>query len=181
MQLFRDERELRMRKLRMRCGFCVRGERRFGASCARSRRCAAERNPDDSDYESSGASAGDDSSTDSAGEGSALAGGSDIGEGEGWRTQGSSGAAPNARDYGSGDDGCSDGGTTEAGSLRSGSSTRGRRRRSFVVWGCSVVELTFALTEARRVGNGSGGSGSSGARGGGTASGAGSSPERGNM
>ena len=68
LQLFKDEKELRTRKLRMRCGFCVRGECRFGACCARSRRCAAERNPDDSDYESSGASAEDDSIAVSAGE-----------------------------------------------------------------------------------------------------------------
>ena len=42
LQLFKDEKELRTRKLRMRCGFCVRGECRFGACCARSRRCAVE-------------------------------------------------------------------------------------------------------------------------------------------
>ena len=110
LQLFKDEKELRMRKLRMRCGFCVRGECRFGACCARSRRCAAEQVAEDSEYESSGASAEDDSSADSAGEGSALAGGSDSGEDEGWLTQGSAGAASSMGDYWSGDDGCSDGG-----------------------------------------------------------------------
>ena len=110
LQLFKDEKELRTRKLRMRCGFCVRGECRFGACCARSRRCAAEQVAEDSEYESSGASAEDDSSADSAGEGSALAGGSDSGEDEGWLTQGSSGAASSMGDYWSSDDGCSDGG-----------------------------------------------------------------------
>ena len=109
LQLFKDERELRMRKLRMRCGFCVREECRFGACCARSRRFAAERIPDDSEYESSGASAEDDSSADSAGEGSALTGGSDSGEDEGWRTQDSSGAA-HASSTSARDDVCSDGG-----------------------------------------------------------------------
>ena len=34
--LFEDERELRMRELRMRCGSCVRGKCRFGACCDRS-------------------------------------------------------------------------------------------------------------------------------------------------
>ena len=82
-QLFKDEKKLRMRKLRMRCGFCVRGECRFEARCSRSRRFAAEQVAEDSEYESSGASAEDDSSADSAGEGSELAGGSDSDGDEG--------------------------------------------------------------------------------------------------
>ena len=85
MQLFRDERELRVRKLRMRCGFCVRGECRFGASCARSLRIAAAV-PDaaDSDYESADSNdcaddcAGDGSASDSASSGVEWESGSDA-------------------------------------------------------------------------------------------------------
>ena len=69
LQLFRDEMVMRMRKLRMRCGFCVRGECRFGPCCARSRRFAAKRMSADSGYESAGASAEGSSSTGSAREG----------------------------------------------------------------------------------------------------------------
>ena len=48
-QLFKDEREQRARKLKMRCGFCVReGRCRFGPCCARTRRFAVERISTDS-------------------------------------------------------------------------------------------------------------------------------------
>ena len=81
LQLFRDEQELRVRKLAMRCGFCVRGECRFGPCCPRSRRFAAELVAEDSGYESTGASAEDDSSTDAGGDSEegddALGGGED--------------------------------------------------------------------------------------------------------
>ena len=62
-----DERELRAKKLTMRCGFCVRGECRFGPRCARLQRFAVVLAPVDSDYESGDASAEGDSNTDSRG------------------------------------------------------------------------------------------------------------------
>ena len=68
LQLFKDEKELRVRKLAMRCGFCVRGECRFGPCCARSRRFAAELVAEDSGYESTSASAEEDSSNEGEGE-----------------------------------------------------------------------------------------------------------------
>ena len=52
-QIFVDERELRVRKLMVRCGFCARGECKFQGCCARSLRVAAVvSNAADSDYES---------------------------------------------------------------------------------------------------------------------------------
>ena len=52
-QIFVDERELRVRKLMVRCGFCVRGECKFQGRCARSLRVAAVvSDAADSDYES---------------------------------------------------------------------------------------------------------------------------------
>ena len=104
LQLFRDERELRARKLAMRCGFCLRGECRFGPCCPRSRRFAAELVAEDSGYESTGASAEDDSSTDAGGD---SEGGDDDSD-EGWRTDGASSRG----DYSSANSGdrCGDGG-----------------------------------------------------------------------
>ena len=101
---FADERDLRRRKLMIRCGFCARGECKFEGCCARSLRiAAAAKDLADSDYESN-------TGADSAGGGSAPAGDSDSDEDDGWRTQGSSGAASSAEDYWSGGDDCSDGG-----------------------------------------------------------------------
>ena len=69
-QIFVDERDLRRRKLLVRCGFCARGECKFEGCCARSLRVAAAV-PDaaDSDYESA-------DSNDCAGDGSASDSGS---------------------------------------------------------------------------------------------------------
>ena len=39
-KIFKDELDLQRRKLAVRCGFCVRGECRFGADCTRSKRVA---------------------------------------------------------------------------------------------------------------------------------------------
>ena len=124
LQLFKDEKELRVRKLAMRCGFCVRGECRFGPCCARSRRFAAELVAEDSGYESTSASAEGDSSNegeggndeggDSGGATSELAGSEGDCDGlvrmthEGWRTDSSSASASSAYcSAGSGD--CSGG------------------------------------------------------------------------
>ena len=106
LQLFKDEKELRVRKLAMRCGFCVRGECRFGPCCARSRRFAAELVAEDSGYESTSASAEGDSSNegergndeggDIGGATSELAGGEGGYDGEGWRTDSSSASASSA-------------------------------------------------------------------------------------
>ena len=102
LQLFKDERELRARKLTMRCGFCVRGECRFGPLCARSKRSAAVLAFADSDYGSGDVSAEDDN-TDSAGgdnEGGEDDEGTDEGDGddEGWCVQ-SSGRTSVAGDF----------------------------------------------------------------------------------
>ena len=52
-QIFVDERDLRRRKLMIRCGFCARGECKFEGCCARSLRVAvAVPDAADSDYES---------------------------------------------------------------------------------------------------------------------------------
>ena len=107
-QIFADERDLRRRKLMVRCGFCVRGECKFEGCCARSLRVAAATGDQvDSDYES----------------GSADSEGGDIGlaeegvsdEDDGWRTQGSKGGSVGGdrRAHwggGEGDDSFSDGG-----------------------------------------------------------------------
>jgi len=66
---FADERDLRRRKLMIRCGFCARGECKFEGCCARALRiAAATKDLADADYESN-------TSADSAGGGSAPAGG----------------------------------------------------------------------------------------------------------
>ena len=39
-KIFKDEVELQQRKLAVRCGFCARGECRFGADCKRAKRVA---------------------------------------------------------------------------------------------------------------------------------------------
>ena len=50
--IFVDERELRTRKLMIRCGFCARGECKFEGCCARPLRiAAAAEGPADSGYE----------------------------------------------------------------------------------------------------------------------------------
>ena len=82
LQLFRDERVLRMRKLRMRCGFCAGGVSLRGFLCSFATLRRAERTSEDSGYESSGASA-EGSGTDSAREDRALAGDGDGGEDDG--------------------------------------------------------------------------------------------------
>ena len=52
-EIFADERDLRRRKLVIRCGFCARGECKFEGCCARSLRIvAATKDLADSDYES---------------------------------------------------------------------------------------------------------------------------------
>ena len=107
--IFVDERELRTRKLMVRCGFCARGECKFEGCCARSLRIAAAAKASaDSDYESNGGA--DNARGGSAPSSDGDRGEEDSGEDEGWRTQDSSGAASSTRDSGSGDDGCSDGG-----------------------------------------------------------------------
>ena len=65
----------------------------FGPCCARTRRFAVERISEDSGYESIGANAEDDSSTDSVGGDIALADDGDSGEDDGWQTQSSGGAS----------------------------------------------------------------------------------------
>ena len=40
LKIFNDEKELQQRKLAVRCGFCARGECRFGADCKRAKRVA---------------------------------------------------------------------------------------------------------------------------------------------
>ena len=68
-QIFVDERELRVRKLMVRCGFCVRGECKFQGCCARSLRVAAAvSDATDSDYESADSN---DCADDCTGDGSA--------------------------------------------------------------------------------------------------------------
>ena len=84
-QIFVDERDLRRRKLLVRCGFCARGECKFEGCCARSLRVAAAV-PDaaDSDYESADSNdcaddcAGDGSASDSASSGVEWESGSDA-------------------------------------------------------------------------------------------------------
>ena len=80
-QIFEDERDLRRRKLLIRCGFCARGECKFEGCCARSLRVAAAV-PDaaDSDYESADSN---DCADGCAGDGSASDSGS---SGEEWRS-----------------------------------------------------------------------------------------------
>ena len=76
-QIFVDERDLRRRKLMVRCGFCVRGECKFEGCCARSLRVAAVvSDAADSDYESA-------DSNDCADDGSASDSGS---SGEKWES-----------------------------------------------------------------------------------------------
>ena len=141
LQFFKDERELRARKLTMRCGFCVRGECRFGPLCARSKRSAAVLAFADSDYGSGDVSAEDDS-TDSAGgdnEGDEDDEGADEGDGddEGWCVQ-SSGRTSVAGDYCvAGPSHCGEL-AMGAGTLLSGWRTNGRKSRTPKGWFCTV-------------------------------------------
>ena len=98
--IFVDERELRTRKLMIRCGFCARGECRFEGCCARALRTAAAKASADSDYESN-------SGADNARGDSALSSDGDRGEDDGWETQ-SSGGGSSLVDCWSGGDCCSD-------------------------------------------------------------------------
>ena len=76
-----DERELRVRKLMVRCGFCARGECKFQGCCARSLRVAAVvSDAADSDYESADSN---DCTDDCTGDGSASDSGS---SGEKWES-----------------------------------------------------------------------------------------------
>ena len=107
-QIFVDERELRRRKLMIRCGFCARGECKFEGCCARTiRAAAASKDQADSDYESG--------SADSEGGDIGLAGEGVSDEDDGWLTQSSKGGSVSSDEGaywsgGEGDDGCSDGG-----------------------------------------------------------------------
>ena len=69
LQIFADERELAVRKLRTRCGFCVRGECRNGGDCPRGDGCGwpapRGRTVVDSEYESATSYDGDDDGVDS--------------------------------------------------------------------------------------------------------------------
>ena len=91
--IFHDEKKLRERELQVRCGFCVRGECRYGDRCERPGRCATcseeqQEHHDDSDYAS--AESGDDSAADECeadDAGCAAEGrGEDVVAGSGWES-----------------------------------------------------------------------------------------------
>ena len=114
----------------VRCGFCARGECKFGGCCARSLRIAATaKDLADSGYEPN-------TGANRAGGGSAPAGAGDSGKGDGWRTQGSSGSAPSAGDYWGGGDGWGDGGRFAA--LR----VEGERHEEKIVRGAGLMHGT---------------------------------------
>ena len=98
-QIFVDERDLRRRKLMVRCGFCVRGECKFEGCCARTiRAAAASEDQADSDYESGSA----DSEEGDIG----LAGEGVSDEDDGWLTQSSKGGSVSSDERAWGDDDC---------------------------------------------------------------------------